>query len=283
MVGSINSATSGSVYINSGDNVDSSNPTLGADFKDTQAYQSLVKFASEGYKGADGTNSDKEALQKETQQLVNQLQAGLGSSDSQTGNTITVAMPKASALVALLVAMIESENDSSVASNKMSSQLGVLSQDLTDAAADELRKQGEMALYKGIAGGVVQGAGAVTSGTLGARGSHATAKAHSGTDAQIKSAEAKSSRAQTYGMASKQASDGLSEVSGGAFDMQMKNMEAEQATLTAGSRMLDQSMSMDKDTAQKAAQVMSSLLSLLADVRHTSADMVSTVSGNLKA
>lgn len=37
--------------------------------------------------------------------------------------------------------MIESENESSIAGYKMSGELGVISQDFTNAAADELREQ----------------------------------------------------------------------------------------------------------------------------------------------
>ncbi|HGN9372253.1 TPA: hypothetical protein ACK11E_002268 [Citrobacter pasteurii] len=258
MVSSVYSATPSNVYINTSASAGTAQTASAADFKDTQAYQALVKLASEGYKGADGKNSDKAALQKEAQQLLNQLQAGLGSSDTLTGNMVTVAMPKASSLVALIVAMIESENDAAVASNKMSSELGVLSHNLTSAAADELRKQGEMALFKGITAGTVHAVGAAASfGTSFA------------------------SPAMT--MSTQQAFNGMTETINGVFDMQIKNMEAEQNTLTAGSHMLDQTMSMDKETAQKAAQIMANLLSLLSDIRHTSADMVSTVSSNLKA
>lgn len=142
MVGSVNSVATGNVYLNTSENVDVARTDSRQNIKDTQAYQTLVKLVGDGYKGVDGTKEDKAAVRKEAQQLLAQLHSGLGSSDNSTGNVITVAMPKASSLLTLLIAMIESENESSIAGYKMSGKLGVISQDFTNAAADELREQG---------------------------------------------------------------------------------------------------------------------------------------------
>lgn len=128
MVGSVNSVATGNVYLNTSENVDVARTDSRQNIKDTQAYQTLVKLVGDGYKGVDGTKEDKAAVRKEAQQLLAQLHSGLGSSDNSTGNVITVAMPKASSLLTLLIAMIESENESSIAGYKMSGKLGVISQ-----------------------------------------------------------------------------------------------------------------------------------------------------------
>ena len=222
-----------------------------------------MKLVGDGYKGVDGTKEGKAAVRKEAQQLLSQLQSGLGSSDTSTGNVVSVSMPKASSLLTLLIAMIESENDASIAGYKMSGDLGVISQNFTNAAADKLRQQGKLALSSGIISGTTQIVGSgVGIGT-----------AFLGNDTHASGA---SRGAMGLGQ-------GFSEAEQGSFGMATKNSEAEQTTLQASSKMMDQTMEMNKETAQKAAQVMSSLLSLMADVRHTSADLVSTVSSNLKA
>ena len=263
MVGSINSVVTGNVYLNAGDNTDIVLTETTQNVNDTQVYQTLVKLVSDGYKGVGGTKEDKAAVRNEAQQLLSQLHSGLGSSDTSTGNVITVSMPKASSLLTMLIAMIESENESSIAGYKMSGELGVISQDFTNAAADELRKQGILALSSGITSGTTQ---MVASG-VGSGTGFLKNQAH---------ASAVSQGAMGLGR-------GLSEAEQGSFGMETKNSEAEQTSLQASSKMMDQTMEMSKETAQKAAQVMSSLLSLMADVRHSSADLVSTVSSNLKA
>lgn len=263
MVGSVNSVVAGNVYHNTSENVDVSQTDSRRNIKDTQAYQTLVKLVGYSYKGVDETKEDKAAVRKESQQLLNQLHSGLGSSDTSTGNVITVSMPKSSALLTLLVAMIESENESSIAGYKMSGELGVISQDFTNAAADELREQGKLALSSGITSGATQMIGSgVGIGTGFLKG------------------EAQASAASQGFMG---LGRGLSEAEQGSFGMVTKNSEAEQTSLQASSKMIDQTMEMSRETAQKAAQVMSSLLSLMADVRHSTADLVSTVSSNLKA
>ena len=258
MVGSVNSVATGNVYLNTSDNTDIVLTETTRNVKDTQAYQALVKLVGDGYKGVDGTKEGKAAVRKEAQQLLSQLQSGLGSSDTSTGNVVSVSMPKASSLLTLLIAMIESENDASIAGD-----LGVISQNFTNAAADKLRQQGKLALSSGIISGTTQIVGSgVGIGT-----------AFLGNDTHASGA---SRGAMGLGQ-------GFSEAEQGSFGMATKNSEAEQTTLQASSKMMDQTMEMNKETAQKAAQVMSSLLSLMADVRHTSADLVSTVSSNLKA
>lgn len=156
MVGSINSVVTGNVYLNAGDNTDIVLTETTQNVKDTQVYQTLVKLVSDGYKGVGGTKEDKAAVRNEAQQLLSQLHSGLGGSDTSIGNVITVSMPKASSLLTLLIAMIESENESSIAGYKMSGELGVISQDFTNAAADELREQGILALSSGITSGTTQ-------------------------------------------------------------------------------------------------------------------------------
>lgn len=278
MVGSINSVVTGNIYLNTSENADVAQTDSRRNIKDTQAYQTLVKLVGDGYKGVDETKEDKAAVRKEAQQLLSQLHSGLGSNDTSTGNVITVSMPKASALLTLLVAMIESENESSIAGYKMSGELGVISQDFSNAAADELREQGELALSSGIVSGSTQIAGAAAGIGYGAKSAKNSVKAD--LDEKFKGAAqkyaAKSSAATTIGRA-------LSEGEQGGFGMGTKNSEAEQTSLQASGKMMDQTMEMSRETAQKAAQVMSSLLSLMADIRHSSADLVSTVSSNLKA
>ena len=263
MVGSVNSVATGNVYLNTSENVDVARTDSRQNIKDTQAYQTLVKLVGDGYKGVDGTKEDKAAVRKEAQQLLTQLHSGLGSSDNSTGNVITVAMPKASSLLTLLIAMIESENESSIAGYKMSGKLGVISQDFTNAAADELREQGVLALSSGITSGTTQ----MAASGVGA-----------GTGCLKNQAHASSVSQGAMGLGR-----GLSEAEQGAFGMGTKNSEAEQTSLQASGKMMDQTMEMSRETAQKAAQIMSSLLSLMADIRHSSADLVSTVSSNLKA
>lgn len=298
MVGSVNSVATGNVYLNASDNTDIVLTETTRNVKDTQAYQALVKLVGDGYKGVDGNKEDKAAVRKEAQQLLSQLQSGLGSSDTSTGNVITVSMPKASSLLTLLIAMIESENESSIAGYKMSGDLGVISQDFTNAAADELRQQGVMALASGITSGATQAGGAavsvgygVSSAKNGVKQSNAM-KSHVEGESyldkmKLKGAatgyQHKSEKANNFGQSANTLGRALSEGEQGSFGMATKNSEAEQTTLQASSKMMDQTMEMNKETAQKAAQVMSSLLSLMADVRHTSADLVSTVSSNLKA
>lgn len=282
MVGSINSVVTGNIYLNTSENADVAQTDSRRNIKDTQAYQTLVKLVGDGYKGVDETKEDKAAVRKEAQQLLSQLHSGLGSNDTSTGNVITVSMPKASALLTLLVAMIESENESSIAGYKMSGELGVISQDFSNAAADELREQGELALSSGIVSGSTQIAGAAAGIGYGAKSAKNSVKAGlneadaSKFNGAATKYSAKASGATTIGRA-------LSEGEQGGFGMGTKNSEAEQTSLQASGKMMDQTMEMSRETAQKAAQVMSSLLSLMADIRHSSADLVSTVSSNLKA
>ncbi|TKV12619.1 hypothetical protein FDX19_03390 [Citrobacter sp. wls619] len=298
MVGSVNSVATGNVYLNASDNTDIVLTETTRNVKDTQAYQALVKLVGDGYKGADETKEDKAAVRKEAQQLLSQLYSGIGSSDTSTGNVVTVSMPKASSLLTLLIAMIESENESSVAGYKMSGDLGVISQDFTNAAADELRQQGVMALSSGITSGLTQAAGASVAigyGVSGAKNSVRQSnvmKSHVEGESYVAKMNLKADAAKyggkagdanTYGQAANTLGRAASEGEQGSFGMATKNSEAEQTTLQASSKMMDQTMEMSKETAQKAAQVMSSLLSLMADVRHSSADLVSTVSSNLKA
>lgn len=101
MVGSVNSVVAGNVYLNTSENADVAQTDSRRNIKDTQAYQTLVKLVGNSYKGVDETKEDKAAVRKEAQQLLSQLHSGLGSSDTSTGNVITVSMPKASALLTL--------------------------------------------------------------------------------------------------------------------------------------------------------------------------------------
>lgn len=298
MVGSVNSVVAGNVYLNASENVDVAQTNIRQNVKDTQAYQALVKLVGDGYKGVSGTKEDKAAVRKEVQQLLSQLHSGLGSSDTSTGNVITVSMPKASSLLTLLIAMIESENESSIAGYKMSGDLGVISQDFTNAAADELRYQGVMALSSGLTSGATQAVGAsvaigysVSSAKNGVKQSNSI-KSHVDGESYLDKMKLKgtatdyqhkSEKANNLGQSANTLGRALSEGEQGTFGMETKNSEADQTTLQASSKMMDQTMEMSKETAQKAAQVMSSLLTLMADIRHSSADLVSTVSSNLKA
>ncbi|MDA8519062.1 hypothetical protein [Citrobacter sp. Igbk 16] len=287
MVGSVNSVVTGNVYLNASENVDVTQTNIRQNVKDTQAYQALVKLVADGYKGVDGTKEDKATARKEAQQLLSQLHSGLGSSDTSTGNVITVSMPKASSLLTLLIAMIESENESSIAGYKMSGDLGVISEDFTDAAADELREQGKLALSSGITSGTTQMVGAAVSVGYGASGAKNSVKQSNALKvenyADAKLFEGYAGNSTNKGLAANTLGKAAADAEQGAFGMETKNSEAEQTTLQASSKMMDQTMEMSKETAQKAAQVMSSLLSLMADIRHSSADLVSTVSSNLKA
>lgn len=287
MVGSVNSVATGNVYLNAGDNTDIVLTETTRNVKDTQAYQALVKLVGDGYKGVDGNKEEKAAVRKEAQQLLSQLQSGLGSSDTSTGNVITVSMPKASSLLTLLIAMIESENESSIAGYKMSGDLGVISQDFTNAAADELRQQGVMALASGITSGATQAVGATVSVGYGASAAKNSVKQSNAIKAEnyadAKLFEGYTANSSNKGLSANTLGKAAADAEQGSFGMATKNSEAEQTTLQASSKMMDQTMEMSKETAQKAAQVMSTLLSLMADVRHTSADLVSTVSSNLKA